>query len=111
MFSNEAVTSTLWNDQAVKFNHFGEPVVLIKDGKIVEYQGGKSISVDGRTVIQYNPDTPRSHSLRTWFENGGGRYIRNKISAQKCEWLSIKEADFNNQGNVDEPHCAHRFHF
>lgn len=101
----------MWNTEAENFNDFSQPVILVKGGKISEFGGGKSISLVGSTVIKRNPDLSEGHFLRGWFDNGGGRDVRNTISAQSgigggnypSEWLSFQEAKLKNLGNGDKP--------
>lgn len=105
------MTLTLWNAEAENFNDFSQPVILVKGGKVGEFGGGKSISLVGSTVIKRNPDLSEGHFLRGWFDNGGGRDVRNNISAQTgmgggnfpSEWLSFHEAKLKNLGNGDKP--------
>lgn len=99
---------TLWGAEAEKFNDYSQPVLLVKSGKVSEFGGGKSISLIGSTVIKTNPDCPEGHFLRGWFDNGGGKEIRNTISAQQgggnmnTEWLTFHEAKAKNLGNGDK---------
>lgn len=85
--------------------------MLVKGGKISEFGGGKSITIVGSTVIKRNPDLPEGHFLRGWFDNGGGRDVRNTISAQSgigggnfpSEWMTFQEAKLKNLGHGDKP--------
>lgn len=108
--SDAAVTLTLWGKEAEQFNDFSQPVLSVKSGRISEFGGGKSISLGGGTVIKKNPDCTEGHFLRGWFDNGGGKDIRNTISAQQggagniaTEWMSFHEAKQKNLGNGDKP--------
>lgn len=102
---------TLWGAEAENFNDQGQPVLLIKSGRISEFGGGKSISTLSSTVLKKNPDLNEGHFLRGWFDNGGGREVRNSISAQTgggagniaAEWLTFHEAKLKNLGNGDKP--------
>lgn len=60
-------------------------------------------------MIKKNPDCSEGHFLRGWFDNGGGKEIRNTISAQtggggnmSTEWLTFHEAKLKNLGNGDK---------
>ncbi|XP_031632411.1 replication protein A 70 kDa DNA-binding subunit, partial [Contarinia nasturtii] len=109
--TDASVNLTLWNVDAENFNDYGQPVLLVKGGRVSEFGGGKSISMVGSTVLKKNPDLPEGHFLRGWFDNGGGREIRNSISAQvgggggnfNTEWLTFHEAKLKNLGNGDKP--------
>lgn len=103
---------TLWNVEAENFNDYGQPVLLVKGGRVAEFGGGKSISMVGSTVLKKNPDLSEGHFLRGWFDNGGGREIRNSVSAQtgggsggnfNTEWLTFHEAKLKNLGQGDKP--------
>lgn len=59
--SNVAITLTLWGNQAENFDGSNSPVVAIKEAKVGEFQGGKSISTLGQSVLQMNPDLPAAH--------------------------------------------------
>lgn len=106
--SDAAVTLTLWGQEAENFTDYSQPVLLVKSGRISEFGGGKSISYVGNTVIKRNPDCTEGHFLRGWFDNGGGRDVRNTISATTgggsyaTEWLSFHEAKQKNLGNGDK---------
>ncbi|KAK9501699.1 hypothetical protein O3M35_012375 [Rhynocoris fuscipes] len=63
-----SVTLTLWGSQAEEFNGDNQPIVAVKGGKISEFQGGKSVSLIGDSVLQINPDIPEAHRLRGWFD-------------------------------------------
>lgn len=69
----------IWNADAVEFIEYGNPVFLIKGGRISNYGGYISINIDGISQMKRNPDIPRAHILRKWFENGGGQDVRNTI--------------------------------
>lgn len=115
LFRRDAsVSLTLWNTEAENFNDYSQPVLLVKAGRISEFNGGKSIAMVGSTVLKKNPDVKEGHFLRGWFDNGGGREIRNSISAQTggggggggnfaAEWLTFHEAKLKNLGNGDKP--------
>ena len=72
--SDASINLTLWNADADNFNDYGQPVLLVKGGRIGEFGGGKSIAMVGSTVLKKNPDL---NFLRGWFDNGGGRNTQN----------------------------------
>lgn len=108
--SDAAVSLTLWGADAEGFNDYGQPVLLVKAGRVTEFGGGKSISIGNSSVLKKNPDVSEGHYLRGWFDNGGGREIRNSVSAQSgggggnyaAEWLTFHEAKLKNLGNGDK---------
>ncbi|XP_058976432.1 replication protein A 70 kDa DNA-binding subunit-like [Musca domestica] len=105
--SEAAVTVTIWGDEAVNFDGHVQPVVLVKGGRINEFNGGKSVSVGNGSVLKINPDIPEGHKLRGWFDNGGGANITNSVSARtgagggySTEWRTFYEA--RNLGTGDK---------
>lgn len=108
--SNAAITVVLWGKDAETFNDFGQPVLLIKSGKINEFSGGKTISMLGSSVMKKNPDLLEGHRLRGWFDNGGSDGVQNSISARTgtmgggmaAEWLTFHETKLKNLGNGDK---------
>ncbi|XP_061402182.1 replication protein A 70 kDa DNA-binding subunit-like [Musca vetustissima] len=106
--SEAAVTVTIWGDEAVNFDGHVQPVVLVKGGRINEYNGGKSVSIGNGSTLKINPDIPEGHKLRGWFDNGGGANITNSVSARtgtgggfSTEWRTFHEA--RNLGTGDKP--------
>ncbi|XP_073817699.1 replication protein A 70 kDa DNA-binding subunit-like [Musca autumnalis] len=106
--SDAAVTVTIWGDEAVNFDGHVQPVILIKGGRINEFNGGKSVSIGNGSVLKINPDIPEGHKLRGWFDNGGGANITNSVSARtgaggsfNTEWRTFHEA--RNLGTGDKP--------
>uniref|UniRef100_A0A1I8QBZ9 Replication protein A subunit n=1 Tax=Stomoxys calcitrans TaxID=35570 RepID=A0A1I8QBZ9_STOCA len=105
--SDAAVTLTIWGDDAVNFDGHVQPVILVKGGRINEFNGGKSISMGGGSVMKINPDIPEGHKLRGWFDNGGGANITTLVSARtgaggfSTEWRTFHEA--RNLGTGDKP--------
>ncbi|XP_075162697.1 replication protein A 70 [Haematobia irritans] len=105
--SDAAVTLTIWGDDAVNFDGHVQPIILVKGGRINEFNGGKSISMANGSVIKINPDIPEGHKLRGWFDNGGGANITNSVSARtgagggfSTEWRTFHEA--RNLGTGDK---------
>lgn len=107
--SSAAVTLTLWGDEAVNFDGHVQPVILVKGSRINEFNGGKSLSMGGGSILKINPDIPEAHKLRGWFDNGGGDNISNMVSARTgggsytSDWLTLKEARIRNLGAGDKP--------
>lgn len=106
--SNSSVTVVLWGQDAEKFQDFGQPVLLIKSGRINEFQGGKTVSMISSSVLKKNPDLVEGHRLRGWFDNGGAAGIQKNLSAKSqgggfaTEWLSFEEAKAKNLGQGDK---------
>ena len=68
--SNCSITITLWGKQAEDFDGTDNPVVLLKGGKISDYNG-RTMSVLVSSTLQINPDIPEAHALRGWYDQGG----------------------------------------
>ncbi|KAH8306223.1 hypothetical protein KR018_004774, partial [Drosophila ironensis] len=107
--SNSAVNLTLWGEDAVNFDGHVQPVILVKGTRINEFNGGKSLSLGGGSIMKINPDIPEAHKLRGWFDNGGGDNIANMVSARtgggnfSTEWMTLKDARARNLGAGDKP--------
>lgn len=107
--SNSAISLTLWGDDAVNFDGHVQPVILVKGTRINEFNGGKSLSLGGGSIMKINPDIPEAHKLRGWFDNGGGDSVANMVSARtgggsfSTEWMTLKDARARNLGSGDKP--------
>ncbi|XP_016960724.1 replication protein A 70 kDa DNA-binding subunit [Drosophila biarmipes] len=107
--SNSAINLTLWGDEAVNFDGHVQPVILVKGTRINEFNGGKSLSLGGGSIMKINPDIPEAHKLRGWFDNGGGDNVANMVSARtgggnfSTEWMTLRDARVRNLGSGDKP--------
>ncbi|XP_001358758.3 replication protein A 70 kDa DNA-binding subunit [Drosophila pseudoobscura] len=107
--SNSAISLTLWGDDAVNFDGHVQPVILVKGTRINEFNGGKSLSLGGGSIMKINPDIPEAHKLRGWFDNGGGDNVANMVSARtgggsfSTDWMTLKDARARNLGSGDKP--------
>ncbi|KAL9874713.1 uncharacterized protein ACN427_013096 [Glossina fuscipes fuscipes] len=96
--SDAAVTLTIWGEDAVNFDGQVQPVILVKGARNNEFNGGKSLSLGNGSNMKINPDIPEGYKLRGWFDNGGGEYIKNSVSAHasaiggSAEWRTFLEA-------------------
>lgn len=66
------INLVLWGADAENFDGYTQPVILIKNGRITEFGGGKSIAIGSGGSFKINPDMPEGHKLRGWFDNSGG---------------------------------------
>lgn len=98
---------TLWNSAAVDYIVLGQPVLLVKRGRISQWGGGKSLNISALNQIVRNPDIPEGHFLRGWFDNGGGRDEIKTISVQSgisgAGWLTFNEAEQKKMGWGKKP--------
>lgn len=100
----------MWGADAENFNDYGQPVLLVKNARVTEFNGGKSISLGNGSVMKSNPDCVEGHRLRGWFDNGGGESIQTNVSGRTgagssftTEWLTFHDAKVRNLGNGDKP--------
>ncbi|KAH8232446.1 hypothetical protein KR032_006970, partial [Drosophila birchii] len=107
--SSSAINLTLWGDDAVNFDGHVQPVILVKGTRINEFNGGKSLSLGGGSIMKINPDIPEAHKLRGWFDNGGGDNIANMVSARtgggsfSTDWMTLKDIRVRQLGRGDKP--------
>lgn len=76
------VSLTLWGNQAEEFDGSLQPVLAIKNGRINEFGGGKSVSLMQSSVFQINPDITEAHKLRGWFDNVGSTQEQESLSSR-----------------------------
>lgn len=76
------VSLTLWGSQAEEFDGSLQPVLAVRNGRINEYGGGKSVSLLQSSVLQVNPDITEAHKLRGWFDNIGSTQEQENISGR-----------------------------
>lgn len=63
----------LWGSQAESFDITGNPVILVKDAKLYEFRGSKSITTMIGSLLKINPDIPETYKLREWYDNEGNQ--------------------------------------
>jgi len=61
---------TIWGEQAKTFNADGNKVIAVKSCKVSDF-GGVSLSTLQSSIIRINPDIPKGHELKGWYENVG----------------------------------------
>lgn len=109
--SLSTITLTLWNNDAESFNaNFGQPVILVKNARVSEFNGGKSLSVGVGSTMKVNPDIKEGHQLRGWYDNEGHTKQTSSLSTRvgsvgnfNTEWLTFHEAKGRNLGEGDKP--------
>lgn len=65
----QQVTVALWDTIAEEFNGTQHPVVAVQRARIKKFGGAKYVSVTGHSVFLLNPDIPKAHQLREWFNS------------------------------------------
>ncbi|MBN3273274.1 RFA1 protein, partial [Polyodon spathula] len=63
--SGKVITTTLWGEEAEKFDGSGQPVLAIKGARLSDF-GGRSLSVLFSSTLMVNPDVPEAFKLRGW---------------------------------------------
>lgn len=77
VFRNASITLTLWNKDAEQFDEDNShPTLMLIGASVGEfYNGSKQLTSVYGIVVQKNPNTPKGHHLRHWYNNeynGGG---------------------------------------
>ncbi|XP_037037026.1 replication protein A 70 kDa DNA-binding subunit [Bradysia coprophila] len=107
--SGSSVSLTLWGQDAENFDGSGNPIVFIKGGRINEFGGGKSISLNSGTTMKLNPDISEAHQLRGWYDNDGQKQDFSSISSRNAaagfstDWVNFYEAKARNLGSAEKP--------
>ena len=78
--SGKAVTLTLWNEAAEKWDERRQPVLAAKGVKVSDF-GGRSLSAMQSSTVTPDPDIPEAHRLRGWFDAMGSGLVATSISA------------------------------
>lgn len=101
----------MWGADAENFDGFSQPIILVKNGSINEFQGGKTLSISHGSSWKINPDIPEGHKLRGWFDNGGADKVCASLSARtggsggnyNTEWMDMGDVLSRNLGQGDKP--------
>uniref|UniRef100_A0A1A9VPT4 Replication protein A subunit n=1 Tax=Glossina austeni TaxID=7395 RepID=A0A1A9VPT4_GLOAU len=97
--SNAAIILTLWKEAAAKFDDRSHPVILLKGARVHELNGVIILKLAYNSNMITNPNIPEADKLRSWFDNGGGKNIKNPVLL--VEWRTLREA--HNFGMHDKP--------
>ncbi|CAH2096286.1 unnamed protein product [Euphydryas editha] len=107
--SGAAITLTLWGNEAETFDASTNPIIAVKGARVAEFNGSKSLSCLGSTMLRANPDAPDAHRLRGWFDRGGASADVVNISARtggasggSGEWLTFAEAEERKLGTGEK---------
>ena len=80
---------------AESFNHSDQPVVSLKNAKICEFRGNKTITPVMGSLLKVNPDIPDAYKLRKWFDLDGNQIEFNNVSAKYCMKLISLQLHFS----------------
>lgn len=103
--SNTSIKLTLWGTQAENFDGSSNPILAIKQAKIGEFLGGKSLAlVSSQSMFQINPNIPEAHRLKKWYQAVGHSQPLQRISRltqsfctlgtnADLAWVTFKEVE------------------
>ncbi|XP_069767270.1 LOW QUALITY PROTEIN: replication protein A 70 kDa DNA-binding subunit [Narcine bancroftii] len=108
--SGKVVSTTLWGDDAEKFDGSGQPVMAIKGARLSDF-GGRSLSVLSSSTILMNPDIPEAFKLRAWCVDAEGQVMEGtSISDMKgnsflgnTNWKVLLEVKNETLGHGNKP--------
>ncbi|XP_041439246.1 replication protein A 70 kDa DNA-binding subunit-like [Xenopus laevis] len=107
--SGKLVSTTLWGEDADKFDGSRQPVVAIKGARLSDF-GGRSLSVLSSSTLMINPDIPEAFKLRAWFDSEGQVVEGTSISESRgggtgggnTNWKSLLEVKNENLGHGEK---------
>lgn len=105
--SGKMVSTTLWGEDADKFDGSRLPVVAIKGARLSDF-GGRSLSVLSSSTVMINPDIPEAFKLRGWFDSEGQSLEGTSISESRgsgggnTNWKSLLEVKTENLGHGEK---------
>ncbi|KAM4046800.1 replication protein A 70 kDa DNA-binding subunit [Anomaloglossus baeobatrachus] len=106
--SGKVVSTTLWGEDADKFDGSRQPVIAIKGARLSDF-GGRSLSVLSSSTIMINPDIPEAFKLRGWFDSEGQVIEGSSISESRggagggnTNWKSLLEVKNENLGHGEK---------
>uniref|UniRef100_A0A9L0SVY7 Replication protein A subunit n=1 Tax=Equus caballus TaxID=9796 RepID=A0A9L0SVY7_HORSE len=107
--SGKVVTTTLWGEDADRFDGSRQPVMAIKGARVSDF-GGRSLSVLSSSTVIMNPDISEAYKLRGWFDSEGQALDGVSISDLKgggtggsnTNWKTLYEVKSENLGQGDK---------
>ncbi|XP_075052795.1 replication protein A 70 kDa DNA-binding subunit [Mixophyes fleayi] len=106
--SGKVVATTLWGEDADKFDGSRQPVVAVKGARLSDF-GGRSLSVLSSSTVMINPDIPEAFKLRGWFDSEGQVLEGTSISESRggaaggnTNWKSLLEVKNENLGHGEK---------
>ncbi|KAM3934090.1 replication protein A 70 kDa DNA-binding subunit [Leptodactylus fuscus] len=106
--SGKVVSTTLWGEDADKFDGSRQPVVAIKGARLSDF-GGRSLSVLSSSTLMINPDIPEAFKLRGWFDSEGQVLEGSSISESRggagggnTNWKSLLDVKNENLGHGEK---------
>ncbi|XP_044142942.1 replication protein A 70 kDa DNA-binding subunit [Bufo gargarizans] len=107
--SGKVVSTTLWGEDADKFDGSRQPIVAIKGARLSDF-GGRSLSVLSSSTVMINPDIPEAFKLRGWFDSEGQVLEGSSISESRggmagggnTNWKSLLDVKNDNLGHGEK---------
>ncbi|XP_031823656.1 replication protein A 70 kDa DNA-binding subunit [Sarcophilus harrisii] len=107
--SGKVVTTTLWGEEADRFDGSRQPVLAIKGARVSDF-GGRSLSVLSSSTMLVNPDIPEAFKLRGWFDSEGQALEAVSISdargggtgGSNANWKTLYDVKSENLGQGDK---------
>ncbi|XP_072301910.1 replication protein A 70 kDa DNA-binding subunit-like [Eucyclogobius newberryi] len=106
--SGKVVTTTLWGEEAEKFDGSGHPVVAIKGARLSDF-GGRSLSALFSSTILVNPDIPEAFRLRAWFDREGHAVASQSLteersvgSGARMNWKTLSDVKTERMGHGEK---------
>ncbi|XP_071499912.1 replication protein A 70 kDa DNA-binding subunit-like [Diadema antillarum] len=108
--SQKEVSLTLWGKEAEEFDGTGSPVIAVKGARLSSF-GGRSLSVLQSSIFQVNPDIPRAHHLKGWYDSEGYSQESQSISSKQggggggsgTNWMNFHDVHAQNLGQGEKP--------
>ncbi|XP_030847892.1 replication protein A 70 kDa DNA-binding subunit isoform X2 [Strongylocentrotus purpuratus] len=109
--SQKEVSLTLWGKEAEDFDGSGNPVIAVKGARLSGF-GGRSLSVLQNSIFQVNPDIPKAHHLKGWFDSEGHSQDSQSISTRQgsggggganTNWMTFHDVHAQNLGQGEKP--------
>ncbi|KAI4471650.1 replication factor a 1 rfa1 [Holotrichia oblita] len=104
--TDNAISVTLWGQEAENFDGTSNPIIAIKGAKVGEFGGGKNLGTTMNGILKINPDIPEAHRLRGWYDNSGMHKEMKNLSARTggnfdTPWMNFKEVREQNLGHSE----------
>ncbi|KAI4471648.1 replication factor a 1 rfa1 [Holotrichia oblita] len=104
--TDNAISVTLWGQEAENFDGTSNPIIAIKGAKVGEFGGGKNLGTTMNGILKVNPDIPEAHRLRGWYDNSGMHKEMKNLSARTggnfdTPWMNFKEVREQNLGHSE----------
>lgn len=103
-----SVTLTLWGEEAEAFESSNKPIIAVKNARVQEFQGGKTLSFSQSSILSKNPDIPESHKLQGWYASQSNTKFEavsqrtGGSGSSGNDWILLKEIQDRQLGKGDK---------